>query len=628
MSRVPTGSRRTRSPSSDEDDDPDFLAALKLSKELNGELSPPPSAGPSQAGYDPEADFAYALALQFGDDPDVSPPAKVNAHASTYVSPRGGDKPQSAMSPWSLDKQAAKITDYHQENHNDKTFDTLAKFVEYVRSAKCFACGQVFFTSELDVIALLNNWKTGTQELTSFLKCAKCSVSSCLTCTPRPSAQWSVFSVQGKQLSWCCVGGRLFLLWLLLCGLDAHFSATKLEESTSKKTQRAQPPKKKQASQRGRDRGVGFGGDYGEDFMSHLMSGHGPDWKNIEHLESDLSAYLPSRIAPRDTNDSWKAKALRVQQVEDQFYGLYLQLVEGLLPSFERKTNFDFDPPNALMEMLVESKILQYSAELLRNDSLQDATNRKDLYQALISLLRTLGSHYATASGAICNDRPLREDKVNLLVLSFSEIPEVPKEYACSLLDSLGNLNTQSELVLKGAKRKETEFRTDDGQSLLSLCRQISDLRGYLIANSGTKGKAKAVEAKEGIPALIDMPDAEVMATHAYSSRAKSQKAHAPGRFKRIITEITTLKTSLPPGIFIRYAESRPDVLKAVIIGPAGTPYENGVFEFDIFCDGDFPNQPPRVQFKTTGGGTIYFNPNLYADGKVCLSLLGTWEGM
>lgn len=29
----------------------------------------------------------------------------------------------------------------------------------------------------------------------------------------------------------------------------------------------------------------------------------------------------------------------------------------------------------------------------------------------------------------------------------------------------------------------------------------------------------------------------------------------------------------------------------------------------------------------TTGGGQIRFNPNLYADGKVCLSLLGTWRG-
>lgn len=29
----------------------------------------------------------------------------------------------------------------------------------------------------------------------------------------------------------------------------------------------------------------------------------------------------------------------------------------------------------------------------------------------------------------------------------------------------------------------------------------------------------------------------------------------------------------------------------------------------------------------TTGSGTVRFNPNLYKDGKVCLSLLGTWRG-
>ena len=27
------------------------------------------------------------------------------------------------------------------------------------------------------------------------------------------------------------------------------------------------------------------------------------------------------------------------------------------------------------------------------------------------------------------------------------------------------------------------------------------------------------------------------------------------------------------------------------------------------------------------GSGTVRFNPNLYQNGKVCLSLLGTWSG-
>ena len=35
----------------------------------------------------------------------------------------------------------------------------------------------------------------------------------------------------------------------------------------------------------------------------------------------------------------------------------------------------------------------------------------------------------------------------------------------------------------------------------------------------------------------------------------------------------------------------------------------------------------PQVQFLNTGGGTERFHPNLYADGKVCISLLGTFEG-
>ena len=33
------------------------------------------------------------------------------------------------------------------------------------------------------------------------------------------------------------------------------------------------------------------------------------------------------------------------------------------------------------------------------------------------------------------------------------------------------------------------------------------------------------------------------------------------------------------------------------------------------------------VKFLTTGHGAVRFNPNLYQDGKVCLSLLGTWQG-
>ncbi|KAH7717023.1 hypothetical protein AAVH_15537, partial [Aphelenchoides avenae] len=64
-----------------------------------------------------------------------------------------------------------------------------------------------------------------------------------------------------------------------------------------------------------------------------------------------------------------------------------------------------------------------------------------------------------------------------------------------------------------------------------------------------------------------------------------------------------------------------------LIIGPVGTPYANGCFLFDVYQPPDYPNSPPHVQLTTTGNGTVRFNPNLYACGKVCLSLLNTWLG-
>ena len=37
--------------------------------------------------------------------------------------------------------------------------------------------------------------------------------------------------------------------------------------------------------------------------------------------------------------------------------------------------------------------------------------------------------------------------------------------------------------------------------------------------------------------------------------------------------------------------------------------------------------EPPKVTALTTDGGRARFNPNIYSEGKVCLSILGTWPG-
>ncbi|KAF1944168.1 UBC-like protein [Clathrospora elynae] len=67
--------------------------------------------------------------------------------------------------------------------------------------------------------------------------------------------------------------------------------------------------------------------------------------------------------------------------------------------------------------------------------------------------------------------------------------------------------------------------------------------------------------------------------------------------------------------------------VRALIIGPPDTPYEFGFFEFAVKFTKDYPTRAPHVTATTTNGGRTRFNPNIYAAGKVCLSILGTWRG-
>lgn len=67
--------------------------------------------------------------------------------------------------------------------------------------------------------------------------------------------------------------------------------------------------------------------------------------------------------------------------------------------------------------------------------------------------------------------------------------------------------------------------------------------------------------------------------------------------------------------------------VRALIIGPPDTPYEFGFFEFQVRFGKEYPTKAPIVTAMTTNAGRTRFNPNIYAGGKVCLSILGTWRG-
>lgn len=93
---------------------------------------------------------------------------------------------------------------------------------------------------------------------------------------------------------------------------------------------------------------------------------------------------------------------------------------------------------------------------------------------------------------------------------------------------------------------------------------------------------------------------------------------------KKVQQDWNILQNNLPDGIYVRVYEDHMDLLRAVIVGAYGTPYQDGLFFFDFHLPPEYPDVPPSAYYHS-GGWRI--NPNLYEEGKVCLSLLNTWTG-
>lgn len=579
---------------------------------------------------------------------------------SASESTHDGSALSASQPAWIPGKDDVRAADYQEETPtNYITLNIFEDFTAHLKARICRVCQEPFFSSELDIRRLFQDWADGVvDQLSCNVRCSSCNTRSCIACEPEPFARSSrIVSQSSKRyVSWCCVGGRLFLIWALLCGFDRHIWESRNVGKISKQSE-AGPKSRKNANKATRGGSVGLGGGH-RPSTGHMPSGmgyggHGYHMYEDTDFEDDIddnedggdfadmqytldkakgpghNLDLEKSATSRPKKEDKVSKAQNAQISEDAFSGMVLGFLTDLLPSLERETCFDFDPPKAVLEMLTNSKILQYCAELLRNDSLIDVTKRKNLYQTLFIFLMTMGSHSET-SAALFGPRFVHPEMVDLLTLSFcAAVPDL-RDNVSILAGCLRNLTTQSSMVLQSAKNNEEDFKNQEGQDMLWICHKISILSQYIKDNSATitdgdKGKETAVVLED--LTVGEVEEKLMKQNHRYYKQAKELEASRPGRFKRLVTEITTLQTGLPPGIFIRYCENRPDILKCIIIGPVGTPYENGLFEFDFFCDAEYPKNPPQVNFKGTAGGCISINPNLYADGKVCLSLLGTWSG-
>lgn len=99
-------------------------------------------------------------------------------------------------------------------------------------------------------------------------------------------------------------------------------------------------------------------------------------------------------------------------------------------------------------------------------------------------------------------------------------------------------------------------------------------------------------------------------------------------KLSRILHDIKQIEIDNLKDINIYYYAENDNIqyLKIMIIGPENTPYYGGFYFFDLIFPEDYPFSPPKITFRTTDGH-IRFNPNLYKNGKVCLSIINTWNG-
>jgi ubiquitin-conjugating enzyme E2 O len=127
-------------------------------------------------------------------------------------------------------------------------------------------------------------------------------------------------------------------------------------------------------------------------------------------------------------------------------------------------------------------------------------------------------------------------------------------------------------------------------------------------------------------PPQYELLEANLPHDHRYMADSSDHHDQSQNtqRLKRIRKEHSVISSSLPGGIYVRSWESRLDLFRVLFVGPIGTPYELAPLLIDFWFPPQFPHKPPEASFHSWTDGQGPINPNLYENGRICLSLLNT----
>jgi len=109
--------------------------------------------------------------------------------------------------------------------------------------------------------------------------------------------------------------------------------------------------------------------------------------------------------------------------------------------------------------------------------------------------------------------------------------------------------------------------------------------------------------------------------------RTPGAMASSAGR-RRLLRELAQLEAQgVSPTVHVAPHSDDMSTIDALVIGPEETPYDGAMIHLRLKVTDEYPLKPPQIKIISTDSGNLRIHPQLYADGKVCLSILGTWHG-
>lgn len=137
-----------------------------------------------------------------------------------------------------------------------------------------------------------------------------------------------------------------------------------------------------------------------------------------------------------------------------------------------------------------------------------------------------------------------------------------------------------------------------------------------------TSMEEKPITAKRRVAELG--PAATPTAVVSVASLDADQARCGGAAVKRILKELSQVASSNDAvwahsgeGVHIFPAPDNVKVWRALLEGPAGTPFEGGVFSLSVTMPDDYPFKPPKITFQTP-----VYHCNVSDSGSICLDLL------